>query len=286
MTKHLTIIFTACCSLVAGDLMGQGAGSTRAMPESLVKSKVEMRTYNFKAANKEMEYARFVPSTYDPKKNSPLIVALHGLGGYPGQIMGYPGLTRLAERHGYVVVAPMGYNSRGWYGSRGKGGGRRNDPKNLGELSELDVMNVLQLTLKQLNIDKDRIYLMGHSMGGGGTWHLGLKHPDLWAALAPISPAIYRPPNELEKIKHIPVIVVHGAKDRLVRVEGVRKWVDKMKQLEMTHKYIEDEDGGHIFVAFENLPNIFEFFNKHRRNAAAQKSDKLLPPLEVAPKRR
>ena len=69
-------------------------------------------------------------------------------------------------------------------------------------------MNVLEIVRKEFNIDGDRIYLMGHSMGGGGTWHLGLKYPDIWAGLAPIAPAIFKKPDELEKIKHIPVIVV------------------------------------------------------------------------------
>ena len=63
----------------------------------------------------------------------------------------YEHLTELAEERGYIVVAPMGYNNHGWYGSRGsgrgptgRGGGATNDdPENLGELSELDVMNVL-----------------------------------------------------------------------------------------------------------------------------------------------
>ena len=52
------------------------------------------------------------------------MVALHGLGSNPQQIMRYRGLTDLAEKHGYIVAAPMGYNSRGWYGSRGPGQGQ------------------------------------------------------------------------------------------------------------------------------------------------------------------
>jgi predicted peptidase len=128
-------------------------------------------------------------------------------------------------------------------------------------------MNVLGLVRKELNIDEKRIYLLGHSMGGGGTWHLGIKYPDVWAALAPIAPAIYRSPDELEKIKHMPVIVVQGARDFLVRAERTRRWVEKMKELRMDYTYIEDPDGGHVTVAFDNLPKIFDFFNQHRKKA-------------------
>jgi enterochelin esterase-like enzyme len=228
------------------------------------QDRIQKRTYDFKEAGKEMEYALFVPSTYDKERKAPLMVALHGLGSNPQQIMRYRGLTDLAEKHGYVVVAPMGYNTRGWYGSRGLKSDK-SEPENLGELSEKDVLNVLALVRKEFTIDADRIYLMGHSMGGGGTWHLGLKYPDLWAGLAPIAPAIFRGPEELEKIKHLPVILVQGDQDKLVPVAGARRWAEQMKKLGMTHEYIEVAGGDHVAIASQNLPKIFEFFNKHRR---------------------
>ena len=133
----------------------------------------------------------------------------------------------------------MGYNNHGWYGSRGPGrtaiggrGGRANndDPENLGELSELDVMNVLGVVRKAFNVDPNRIDLMGHSMGGGA-WYLGIKHPELWAAVAPAAPAIFSSPDDLVKIKNTPVIVVQGDDDRAVKVETTRQWVEKMKSL-------------------------------------------------------
>jgi len=231
---------------------------------------IQKRTYDFKEAGKDMEYALFVPSNYDKAKKWPLVVALHGLGSNPHQIIRYPGLTQQAEKHGYCVVAPMGYNSRGWYGSLGKRAARwrrPGDPENLGELSEKDVMNVLAIIRDEFPIDPNRIYLMGHSMGGGGTWHLAMKFPKIWAALAPIAPAIYSSADSLEKIKHIPVIVVQGEKDWLVPASGTRKWVAKMKQLGMEHIYIEVPDGDHLRPAFQKQPQIFEFFNKHRKSA-------------------
>ena len=233
---------------------------------SSTQARIQKRTYDFKEAGKEMEYALFVPSTYDKEKKSPLMVALHGLGSNPQQILRYRGLTDQAEKHGYIVVAPMGYNSRGWYGSRGPKSAKT-DPENLGELSELDVMNVLALVRKEFTIDPDRIYLMGHSMGGGGAWHLGLKYPDLWAGLAPIAPAIFRKAEDVEKIKHVPVILIQGDQDKTVPPAGARRWAEQMKKLGMTHEYIEVAGGGHVDIAFQNMPKIFEFFNQHRRKA-------------------
>jgi poly(3-hydroxybutyrate) depolymerase len=226
------------------------------------QSRIEKKTYDFKEAGKEMEYALFVPSTYDKEKKSPLMVALHGLGSNPQQIMRYRGLTDLAEKHGYIVAAPMGYNSRGWYGARAPGRGKKTEPENLSELSEKDVMNVLGIVRKDYAIDADRIYLMGHSMGGGGTIHLAIKYPDVWAGLAPIAPALFRP---AAKIKHIPTVLVQGDKDTLCPVAVARRWAEEMKKLEMAHEYIEVPGGGHVDVAFQNMPKVFQFLNKHRR---------------------
>src|SRR5437588_12090937 len=79
--------------------------------------KVQIRTYDFtEAGKKEMEYALYVPKGYDKERTTPLVVALHGLGSNPKQIMSYQGLTAAAQRHGFLVVAPMGYTPRGWYG--------------------------------------------------------------------------------------------------------------------------------------------------------------------------
>jgi predicted peptidase len=132
-------------------------------------------------------------------------------------------------------------------------------------------MNVLEIVKKDYNVDPDRIYLMGHSMGGGGTWHLGIKYPEIWAGLAPIAPAIFRQPTDVEKIRHIPVILVQGAKDTLVRPESARRWAEQMKKLEMTHEYIEDPAGDHGNVVSAHMPKIFEFFNKQKRGEKKEK---------------
>jgi predicted peptidase len=174
------------------------------------------------------------------------------------------GLTDQAEKYGYIVVAPMGYNNGGWYGAKAPGGlGKGKDaPANLSELSEKDVMNVLEIVRKEFTIDEKRIYLIGHSMGGAGTWHLGTKYPDIWAGLAPIAPAAFGQPTGLDKIKNIPVIVVQGDKDNLVPAAGTRKWVAKMKELEMNYEYLEIAGGDHGSVIGTGMPKIFEFFEK------------------------
>ena len=235
---------------------------------------IQSRSYFFKEAKKKMPYSLFVPEGYDKKKKYPLMVALHGLWSNHWQMIRYPGLTKLAQEHGYVVVAPMGYNSSGWYGSRGQRS-RFSNPNNLGELSEKDVMNVLGIIREEFNVDDNRIYLMGHSMGGGGTWHLGMKYPEIWAALAPVAPAPPKNINDLLKLKDIPVIVVQGDRDGLVR--SSRIWVAKMKELGIRHEYVEVKGGNHIKPAFEKLPDIYDFFNRHSKGKTSRKKGKKQP---------
>jgi dipeptidyl aminopeptidase/acylaminoacyl peptidase len=167
----------------------------------------------------------------------------------------YQGLMDLAEARGYIVVAPTGHNLRAWYGPGG-------------ELSELDMLNVVAAVREQYTVDPKRMYLMGHSMGGGATWHFGMKYPDLWAALAPVAPAIGSRPDDLSAIASMPVIVVQGDADRSVTVEATRRWVAKMNELGMTYEYVEIPGGDHTSIISrspENMRRIFDFFDKARK---------------------
>ena len=235
------------------------AQSTASVPRTT--ERIQERSYQFEEASQQMEYQLYVPTTYDAATPSPLLVLLHGAGSNPGVIIRYQGLTDLAEERGYIVVAPMGYHLEAWYGARS---GRAS------ELSERDVMNVLELTLEEFNVDRDRVYLLGHSMGGAGTLHLAIKYPDIWAALGPLAPAVPgTSPDALPAITHIPVIMVHGDDDASASVEISRTWVAKMAELGMTHRYIEIPGGDHNRIIArdrDNVEAIFDFFDQARRN--------------------
>lgn len=219
--------------------------------------RVQHRTYKFEEAGGiDIPYALFVPSTYNENTAYPLIVGLHGLGAPYDSLMSYGGILDFAERDGYIMVTPLGYVRGGWYGSRENG--------RAGELSEKDVMNVFEIIRKEFTIDNDRIYLWGHSMGGAGTYRLAETHPDIWAGLGVAAPAPNVNPDVLEIFKHIPVIVLQGDRDRLVKTANTRKWVAKMKALGMQHIYVEISGGDHsMFIARNpvNLSKVFSFFN-------------------------
>ncbi|MEJ2247332.1 MAG: prolyl oligopeptidase family serine peptidase [Acidobacteriota bacterium] len=136
-------------------------------------------------------------------------------------------------------------------------------------MSEKDVMNVLDIVRKEFNVDENRIYLMGHSMGGAGTLHLGVKYASVWAALAPVAPAAFGlNPDSLEKIKDMPVLFVHGDADEMVPVANTRGWVEKAKELNMTYEYNEMPGISHGPVITACLPSVYEFFGKHSKPAS------------------
>ena len=137
LIRSIQILFISSLSFVASG-------------QQLVTGEVQVRDYHFDLTDEEIEYRLYVPTSYRADTASPLIVLLHGLGGTP-RIIEYDGILEEAEQRGYIVVAPYGYNKRGWYGVFGPGKSFFNDgpegptPENIGLLSETDVINVFEM---------------------------------------------------------------------------------------------------------------------------------------------
>lgn len=242
----------------------------------------QQRHYFFAAAGKEMPYRLYVPSGYDPRVGAPLIVALHGYGGNQDYFFdAVKDLPALCERHGVIFVAPMGLAIDGWYGAplsipgaapRSGGGatpttGRTPEQETeYRALSERDVLNVLEIVKREYEIDPRRTYLMGHSMGGFGTWWLGQKYADTWAAIAPMSGVLPNVDYQLPKLRAVPVMVSIGGAENPAWVDASRKQVEAMKALGMTTAYFEPEGATHGGMIAPTTPHVFEFFAKQRKD--------------------
>jgi pimeloyl-ACP methyl ester carboxylesterase len=233
----------------------QGIPRSAQPPLTASQQRILECSYRLPEAEADMPYVLFVPSTYVPGKPTPLIVDLHGLNITPLMQMLFDGTTDLAERYGFIVVAPMGFSLSGWWGARS---GRP------GELSELDAMTVLKLVRERYTVDSDRIYLMGHSMGGAGTDHLGGKYNDIWAAVAPISAAGgIADAAAAERFRSFRTLLMHGAKDSIVSVNGSRRAAMLLQGAGAQHVYLEFPDKDHEFWirrGAENMEKVFLFF--------------------------
>jgi predicted esterase len=215
------------------------------------------KAYLSQIDNTLQPYRVFVPSNYDGSKPFALIIALHGMGGDENSYFDSygPGAFKVeAEKRGYIVACPKGRQPASMY---------------MGS-AEKDVLDVLEEVRRAYRIDADRIYMTGHSMGGYGTWSVAMNYPQIFAALAPVAGG--GNPGGMNKIAHIPQLVVHGDNDKTVPVERSRVMVEEAKKLNVELKYIEIPKGDHITVALRTFKDVFDWFDAHRRGSKEEKA--------------
>jgi len=257
---------------------GPSSEALAAMPQTPGAKGDQERHYRLEEAGREMGYHLYVPRSYDRNKPSALVVALHGYGVNHGFFFSFvKDLPALCEQHGFICVAPMGYSPSGWYGAPMSvpgapppgsklpipQTGSNDEQLRERQLSERDVMKVLEIVRQEYRIDPRRIYLMGHSMGGFGTWFLGQKHIDTWAALAPMSGI-----NEnglkaldLKKLARKPLLVAVGEKETDTVVTS-KKAVDALKAAGGDVTYVEIVGGDHGSMVAPSTAQILEFFSR------------------------
>jgi S-formylglutathione hydrolase FrmB len=282
----------------APDISHGFTGIPRSAQPSLTASqrRIWECTYRFAEANADMAYTLFVPTSYDAAKPMPLIVDLHGLNITPLQQILFDGTTDFAERYGFIVLAPTGFNlSAGWGGRAGTpvesaqvkpGGDQRYSTS---ELSELDGMTALKLIRDKYNVDSDRIFLMGHSLGGAGTYYLGGKYNDIWAGLAPLSGAGgIADATAAERYKGIPMLIMHGDRDSIVPVGTSRRAVLALESVGAPHVYLEFPGMDHEFWirrGADHMEKVFLFFSmlSKRTNVGFITPEMAPPPARPGP---
>jgi predicted peptidase len=258
---------------------GPSSEALAALPQTPGARGDQERHYRLEKAGREMPYHLYVPQSYDPKKGAPLVVALHGYGVNYGFFFSLvKDLPALCEKYGFICVAPMGYSTSGWYGAPmsvpgAPPPGSRLPVPQTGteqeqlrerELSELDVMTVLDIVRHEYKVDAKRIYLMGHSMGGFGTWFLGQKHAGTWAAIAPMSGINDNGFKALDfaKLARKPVVVAVGEQETDTVVTS-KKAVAALKAAGGEVMYVEIAGGTHGSMVAPSTAQILEFFSKH-----------------------
>jgi poly(3-hydroxybutyrate) depolymerase len=207
-------------------------------------------------------YGMYVPSSYASSTHrSPLIVYLHGLTGQPDEpFQSVVGMEQELERRGYLLASPLG---RGDLSYRGPG--------------ELDVLEVIADVKRHYRVDPDRVYLMGHSMGGAGTHNVGLRNPDLFAALAPAQGV---ESEELaSNLRNVPWMAIASNIDADAGAERARAMYSYLSQRGWDAQLIVYQWKSHEYAAvYDSLPRLFEFFeHRHRTRDPAEVSYTKLP---------
>ncbi|MFH1195125.1 MAG: prolyl oligopeptidase family serine peptidase [bacterium] len=231
-------------------------------------------TFISKIDNSVQYYAVNPPENL--KTKPALFLSLHGAGVEAinqAQAYGH-------KNWGYVVAPtnrrPYGYNWENW--------------------GRLDALEVLDIAKNKFGIDENRIYLTGHSMGGHGTWHLGINYPDKFAAICPsagwISIWSYRikpqhDSTEVEKmlmrsakhsdtyaftenLKRNGIYILHGEIDDNVPVQQAESMIENLSKFHKDFVYHFEPGANHWWDNSDEpgadctdwLP-MFDFFAHH-----------------------
>jgi predicted esterase len=275
-------------SRVTSAPLSKTAGQTRRAGGDPVDDRVELREYGFKDTGENLPYAVFVSSKVTRDKKAPLVLALHGFSGNHGTFMRTAAVDA-AEAGGFILVGAMGYSPSGSFGMPFGGRGANRGPVSatptgpapaaprggrgapiggtvVAELSEKDALYVLEMVRKEFNVDDRRIYLMGHSLGGGGALHMGEKYADKWAAVAPLAPAAFGFEwTAQSKLKNVPLLIMQGEADTTVRPASSQALADQLKALnfQCEIKIMPGLDHGTIIAGA--MPDVFKFFSQHTK---------------------
>lgn len=162
-----------------------------------------------------------IPRQYDPQKKWPLLVVLHGMGDGP---------ILASSIDSMVQIGPYGRGDL-WY--KGEG--------------EQDVLECLEVAKEIFSVDTDRIYLCGFSMGGAGTFNLGLRFPHIWAGCVPIC-GLCDDDNQIANGRNLPFWIHTGGKDTVLPPLSSRWAYDVAGKMGFTQwRYTEHPDMGHSF---------------------------------------
>jgi predicted peptidase len=136
------------------------------------------------------------------------------------------------------------------------------DSERTNELSEQDVINVLELVLAEYPVDRTSLFIFGHSMGSGGTWYIGGKYATYWKGLAPMSgPFVQETVYPWDDLRSTFLFVTEGT--QAPSVDGsrlLRDWL-KTNAFKAEYEEVNADHGGMIPLV---LPDVFDFFDRSR----------------------
>lgn len=216
----------------------------------------------------QVNYLLFLPKAYKQGSGEkfPLILFLHGAGergsdvwkvathGPPKNVTSHPDFP-------FIVVSPQCPEDQIW----------SNDVL-LGLLDEIEA---------KYAVDTNRVYLTGLSMGGYGTWDLGLAYPERFAAIVPICgggefiTVLLSTPEKTAALRTLGIWAFHGGKDPVVPVDESKRMVALMKRIGAREAKltIYPEAQHDAWTETYNNPELYTWLLMHHRGGTTSVVD-------------
>ena len=208
----------------------------------------------------KLDYLLFLPEGYKKSGTNtwPLMLFLHGAGERGTNIdkvavHGPPRIVKKEKGFPFILVSPQCPDDRIW----------RDD----------ELLALLDEVIAKHNVDTNRVYLTGLSMGGYGSWSLGTRHPERFAAIAPICgggdqiPVLLTSKEKRAAMKSLGVWAFHGAKDPVVALEESQRMTNTLmragcKDVKLT---VYPEASHDSWTRAYEEPELWPWFLAHRR---------------------
>ena len=195
------------------------------------------RLYTEPGTGFQLPYRLFKPISYDPLKEYPLVLFLHGAGesGTDNVAQVNSNIDNLLAHvkmstYSSFLLAPQ--TNSGWFSYA-------DNPSN----SIRTTLNVIGQLENEFSIDTTHVYVTGLSMGGGGTWDIIVRRPEKFAAAVPICG--YGDTSKASLLVDQPIWAFHAANDTVVSVQYTRDMINAVVAAGGNPLYTEYTTGGH-----------------------------------------
>jgi predicted peptidase len=207
-----------------------------------------------------LHYLLFLPKGYDAKaeKHWPLMLFLHGAGERGTNIWavathGPPKIVATRPDFPFILVSPQCPEHQLW--------------------SRDVLLALLDDIIATYAVDTNRVYLTGLSMGGYGTWDLGLSYPERFAAIVPICgggdriTAMLSSGNKSRALRTLGIWAFHGGKDPVVPLTESQRMVEIVKKLGAhdVKLTVFPEASHDSWTEAYNTPELYDWLLKHER---------------------
>jgi len=192
---------------------------------------------------------------YSPEKkdnNLPLLLFLHGIGERGNKVEDVEkyALPKYMNKFNipYIVVAPQCIDNNFW------------------DYHLRDVEKILEEVYKEYKYDKNRVCILGSSMGAFGAWNYIMSRPELFKGIVSVSGGIMLPINQtLLPLKDKSILIYHGNADDVIDVSESIQAYDKLKSIESKNielKIIENDNHYLTSHAFKDK-YLYEWLEKN-----------------------